>query len=463
MLGRLNGRRTSAPPSALYCPTPADKLVLRSAVRSWGVPRFCNWPLLLRALTHTQVSNWAAMRLAVPPASLSPSQLEFLGDRVIGAALVANGHSAVRDIVGNAGLALAARRAGIDRLLRCREGSAESKATLSDAFEAVAGALYLDGGIAAAQSFVETTLMRNEADVRNVNKDFNRLKIELSAAVKATLGPDAVLIGKEYAILNGVVTEDMEGGGAKKYGHRLSVSHVPPRPSLGRHGSRNRADETTILADVVAASRLGAMCGSFEEALEQLQRWRDEDATLSKHTEGHYALDLDRANSETGQFALRAVLFARDSVDGIVDASFVDRCLRASKEGPGANISGAMISATLQTWVASLASREAFREAAEVGHYVLQLCFAEASFRAAPQAPRNVLTTHLESTYANRYEVARCMGGVISSGMDKLVMKVHGRMMIYVAIGVVARTHGFKAALQWAEGGLKVQSAAKRR
>jgi ribonuclease-3 len=128
--------------------------------------RFADPSLLDRALTHTSRAN----------ESLSPGvghnePLEFLGDAVLGFIVSDLLHR--RDPEGNEGtksklrallvsepsLARRAEALGIPELLQLGRGEEKSggrhKVTLwADAYEAVVAALYLDGGLPAAFSFV---------------------------------------------------------------------------------------------------------------------------------------------------------------------------------------------------------------------------------------------------------------------------------------------------------------------
>ncbi|NQW10594.1 MAG: ribonuclease III [Alphaproteobacteria bacterium] len=118
--------------------------------------------LLRRAVTHASAEprSWNAYE-----------RLEFLGDRVL-ALVVAEqlldrfphereGSIAKRhvNLVRREALAVVARTIDLGRYLivsrgEDEAGSRESEAILSDAMEAVIGALYLDGGLAAAQRFI---------------------------------------------------------------------------------------------------------------------------------------------------------------------------------------------------------------------------------------------------------------------------------------------------------------------
>lgn len=126
--------------------------------------RFENAELLQRALSHR---SWCAETLG----AISNERLEFLGDAVLGWVVadivyqrypVAEGQlTDLRKSVVNAlALAEVAQELGLGRHIllgrgEAAAGGAEKPSILSDAFEAVLGAVYLDGGAPAATAMVE--------------------------------------------------------------------------------------------------------------------------------------------------------------------------------------------------------------------------------------------------------------------------------------------------------------------
>lgn len=128
--------------------------------------RFGNLELLIEALTH---ASQGVRRHGRP---FSNEKLEFLGDRVLGL-IIADalyhrfpwetvGHFAARfaGLVDRDSLVGIARAAGIDAVLLFSGDESDRifrrmASPLADACEAVIGALYLDGGLAAARAFVE--------------------------------------------------------------------------------------------------------------------------------------------------------------------------------------------------------------------------------------------------------------------------------------------------------------------
>ncbi|MDX2027849.1 MAG: ribonuclease III [Alphaproteobacteria bacterium] len=124
--------------------------------------------LLQDALTHPSLAGFRQRKKGVMPYE----RLEFLGDRVLGLVIadwlyetfpessegdLAKRHAA---LVNREALRGVANEIGLGqylRLARGEEASAARKnlATLPDAMEAVIGALYLDGGLKAAQKFIQ--------------------------------------------------------------------------------------------------------------------------------------------------------------------------------------------------------------------------------------------------------------------------------------------------------------------
>jgi ribonuclease-3 len=124
--------------------------------------RFQNATLLRQALTHPSAAG---------PGAPSYERLEFLGDRVVGLIIA---DLLFQRFPGEAEGALARRHAALVRRETLAEvaetlalgdhvifargereaGTGDNPAILADAMEAVIGALYLDGGLAAARGFV---------------------------------------------------------------------------------------------------------------------------------------------------------------------------------------------------------------------------------------------------------------------------------------------------------------------
>jgi ribonuclease-3 len=188
--------------------------------------RFADRELLEQALRH---ASWCNEQPGLRPAD--SQRLEFIGDAVLGLAVGRRlmeqfPEGSERDlsvtrlqIVSEHGLADVARELGLGRWLLLgkgedRSGGRDKPRILADAFEALVGAVFLDGGFAAAARTVDQLLgARIEAvELRNVHDFKTRLQELAQARLKATptyqvleaLGPDhdkqfvvAVHIGDE--------------------------------------------------------------------------------------------------------------------------------------------------------------------------------------------------------------------------------------------------------------------------
>jgi ribonuclease-3 len=160
--------------------------------------RFVDWSLLERALSHR---SWCAET----PGAISNERLEFLGDAVLGWAIadivyhrypVAEGQlTDLRKSVVNA-IALAEVAQGIGLgphvLLGRGEaaaGGSDKPSILSDALEAVLGAVYLDGGADAAYAMVERLVVPRMPDTADAMGQFDQ-KTQLQE-LSARLGRSA--------------------------------------------------------------------------------------------------------------------------------------------------------------------------------------------------------------------------------------------------------------------------------
>lgn len=129
---------------------------------------FASPVLLEQALVHPSLSGKSGNKKS----AISPyERLEFLGDRVLGLVIahwlyelypdakegeLAKRHAA---LVNRDALREIAREIGLEDALRLVHGEASARqnlAALSDAMEAVIGALYLDGGLGVAEAFIKS-------------------------------------------------------------------------------------------------------------------------------------------------------------------------------------------------------------------------------------------------------------------------------------------------------------------
>jgi ribonuclease-3 len=111
--------------------------------------QFGDKELLVQALTHASVAD---SRLE------SNERLEFLGDAVLGIIVCDYLYGLKSSVVSRRTCAEIADDLGLDELLRLGKGLADRqalpKSVLAAVYESLIGALYIDGGLAAARAFV---------------------------------------------------------------------------------------------------------------------------------------------------------------------------------------------------------------------------------------------------------------------------------------------------------------------
>ncbi|HWI60299.1 MAG TPA: ribonuclease III [Symbiobacteriaceae bacterium] len=168
---------------------------------------FKNPRLLLEAITHTTFAN-------ENPGAPSNQRLEFLGDSVVGMVTAQYIFQTFQDlpegeltkiraaVVCEPTLAARARALGVGPLLRFGKGEAVSgrdrDSILADAFEALVGAIFLDGGLEAARSFVLRELAPLVAPARSglVRVDY-KTRLQELLQNRFTEGPAYRLLAEE--------------------------------------------------------------------------------------------------------------------------------------------------------------------------------------------------------------------------------------------------------------------------
>ena len=192
----------------------------------------------------------------------SNERLEFLGDAVLGwivAELAYRQHADLaegkltdlrKSVVNATALADVATELGIGPFLLLGKGEAAAggrakPSILSDAFEAVLGAVYLDGGAAAAAALVERLFVRRMAAAaqRLDRLDYKTVLQELTARLHDTApvyvitdtGPDhekrffatVIVAGQPVGKGEGRSKKLAEQAAAEQAWHRLSVPAAP--------------------------------------------------------------------------------------------------------------------------------------------------------------------------------------------------------------------------------------------
>ena len=197
--------------------------------------------LLRHALIHPSFSNENG-----DPREASNQRLEFLGDAVLelsSSIFLYNVKPVMQEgamtkirasLVCELTLAIAARKLSLGKYIilgkgEQREGINLRDSVLSDAFEAVIGAIYLDGGYEAAKKFVTDTVLTDIEnaslyhDAKTVLQEYcSREKIALVYNVLEETGPchdryyriQAMLSGRQYGTGEGSSKKKAEQGAA---------------------------------------------------------------------------------------------------------------------------------------------------------------------------------------------------------------------------------------------------------
>ncbi|MCB0985415.1 MAG: ribonuclease III [Ilumatobacter sp.] len=218
--------------------------------------RFADPSLLRRALAHR---SWCAE----VGGEESNERLEFLGDAVLGwivAELAYRQHADLaegkltdlrKSVVNATALAEVARELGIGPFLLLGKGEAAAggrakPSILSDAFEAVLGAVYLDGGATAAAALVERLFVhRMAAAAQRLDRlDYKTVLQELTARLHDTApvyvltdtGPDhdkrffatVIVAGQQVGKGEGRSKKLAEQAAAEQAWHLLSMPTSAP-------------------------------------------------------------------------------------------------------------------------------------------------------------------------------------------------------------------------------------------
>lgn len=159
--------------------------------------RFTDPFLLYRSLKHRSYSQVIEGNV-----DLSNERLEFLGDSVLNIVI---SHAIFKErpdfqegdltklkstLVSKTSIAIAALNAGIDSFILLSDseedaGGRKKTSIIADTYEAIIGAIFLDGGLEVAQKFIQRTIL-NETDIifDNVQENYKSLLLELTQAKK---------------------------------------------------------------------------------------------------------------------------------------------------------------------------------------------------------------------------------------------------------------------------------------
>jgi ribonuclease-3 len=170
------------------------------------VPR--DWDLFVQSLLHRSYLQFVDTRWR------SNERLEFLGDSILNSVVAEHLFKAYPEmeegdltklrsrLVNRKILALRAKDLHISDFLLLSSSAVQSidsgsESILADAFEAILGAIYLDGGHGAAKRFVHRTLLANEEVLTSALTDDNYKSALLEYAQRNTLGIPRYSVLKE--------------------------------------------------------------------------------------------------------------------------------------------------------------------------------------------------------------------------------------------------------------------------
>ena len=213
--------------------------------------------LLLKALTHTSYANeHRKMKTG------HNERLEFLGDAVLEAVSSeylygryptrGEGDLSRRraEMVCESSLAIAARKLDIPPMLRLGHGEEAmggrgKDSIISDAVEAIIGAIYLDGGFSFAREFILTHILRvleNEtlySDVKTELQELLQTKTEnVTYELQGEIGPEHEKVFRMAAVFKGEVIGIGEGRTKK------AASQAAARDALARINGEQNVSET---------------------------------------------------------------------------------------------------------------------------------------------------------------------------------------------------------------------------
>lgn len=159
--------------------------------------RFVDVKLLIKSLRHRSYTQERYGNT-----DRSNERLEFLGDSVLNMTVAHYLFATHPDfqegeltklksaLVSKTSAALVAKKIGIDQFVLLSGSEEESggrnrSSIVADTYEAIIGAIFLDGGFVAAQAFIERSLLDNiEAVLDDVEKNYKSLFLELTQSYK---------------------------------------------------------------------------------------------------------------------------------------------------------------------------------------------------------------------------------------------------------------------------------------
>jgi len=227
---------------------PAREKLLRGFEKEIGY-RFSDLNLLNTALTHPSYLNEKQIK-----DQADYERMEFLGDSVLGLVVSSfiykkfphydeGGLSDIKSwVVSEKMLASVARRMRIGKYIllgsgEARSGGRRKNSILSNVFESVVGAIYLDGGFDKGRNFI-LKFFRHDIVSRPPNREANNFKGKLQKLTQNRFGADP-----HYAII-------AEHGPSHSRMFEIEVSVTDRKLASGKGRSKKEAEQKAALAAI---------------------------------------------------------------------------------------------------------------------------------------------------------------------------------------------------------------------
>jgi hypothetical protein len=114
-----------------------------------------------------------------------------------------------------------------------------------------------------------------------------------------------------------------------------------------------------------------------------------------------------------------------------------------------------MVVEAIQKTTHNLTSLDNLSLFADVGHRLYWLWLSEAAFFDLPDEPLLGLQDRVLTQSKARGRLAAVMGGT-TNGICVLQARPCGKLMMFVALGIVYRCYGYAVAAAWLQGGYRV-------
>lgn len=466
-------------------PTPRDVLALRASCQRWGVPSFTRWELLLRALTHSSTSSWASRVLGLSRQELGSASLEFLGDRAVALAVPPQWS---RTLLGNSGFALAAARMGVSRLLRCLPRHENEESALANSYEAIAGAVYIDGGIIATRKFVDTTLLSQADDIVRANEHLGSHFELLHAYVLQYYGTGVVVQVEDIPVRRSdedvrtafvylrkrVAGEHRVRSDSCEIDSKTSTSMSMEQSSASNYSAKGTVLVTEATGRTSASARLDAVkkayyilqnlnhaSGDCNALFSAVRSFVLSNSTVSDMPSPRLSVQIpvmSKSRSLEQRERARITIKRAWSVLEPLRRENISACLELGQyQGSGILVPPVddvltVLRSEILAFTRDVTTLTSIAAVAEVGHRYYWLHLARSAYEWNPNAKLVDLQSHMLSVHDKVEALSVAMGGR-KKGTAPLLARPCGKRMLFVALGIVYNAFGEHVASAWIDGG----------